>query len=72
VRLEEEEEKEEQKVLDSFIYALESDESQQQYLIRLRYFFNFLNLGDSGSSGSGNKPITEQQQQAVIFLNKAK
>lgn len=45
--------------LDSFMYALKSPDTQRQYPIRLRIFFNFLQVqGDT------------VEEQAVVFLDK--
>lgn len=33
-----------ERALDSFLYAVRSEKSKQQYLVRLKYFFNYLKL----------------------------
>ena len=60
----------EEEALSSFIYALKSKGTQEQYLFRLKIFFNFMGLASSSSSSSSSTASIEEQ--AAIFLDKVK
>ena len=68
------EEGEEGKALSSFIYALKSKGTQEQYLFRLRIFFNFMGLSDTTTNGAAAvaTSLSMEEQAAAIFLDKVK